>query len=659
MAAGIPGVGIGGIFYLVTALLMPVHELWLVARREPGAGSAARWRVITRQWSIAAGILVAIWATGWVLGRMLVTRGVMVNDVAAGVAAAHRVSLRVSALLLSFGTLTMVLLLVQLARLVRRVRNRVEPATPIDDPEPVTQPTDERARARLPLTLVLVGCLALGSAHDAGAQDARVLRASAEQAYESGDRAQADRAYSALLVVAPDDSRALFRLGGLRAKNPTESARLYSRYVALEPGDVRGWLAYAESLGRQGRMDEALRAIERAERIAPRERDVLLARARLLARALHTDASIDAYERTVSILPGDAEALRDLAAQRWRAGRAREAIDAMANAERIAPDRASGRRLAQWRAESRMALEPTVAGTHDSDGNDVRRASLGVRSPSLGRGVMTAAVGRSRASDDAEGVNVDQVTLGAQWRPLATTRLEAMGGAARLGGAASGASASVAQTVPIGSVRARWRGAADGPVAELRVARTLLDATPLLVRNRVTRDEIAAQFEVPLASVARVRAIGRAARLEASGEENQRTLLGGALVRPVAGWGEIGLGGQRVAFTKPTTRGYFAVQHAELAELSSYIERESDAGVTLALDLGAGAQRITPFGQATRAWEPALRVWSQLDVPVGPARAVRAELDVYDGGVAQDASAASSSAHWRWGSLSLGMRLGL
>jgi hypothetical protein len=358
-------------------------------------------------------------------------------------------------------------------------------------------------------------------------------------------------------------------------------------------------------------------------------------------------------------MPRDAEALRELAAQRWRAGRAREAIDALSRAQRIAPDRAGERRLTRQRAESRMAIEPTVAGTHDSDGNDVRRASLSVRSPSLGRGVLTASAGRARASDAADRIDVDQASLGAQWRPLATTRIDAMAGASRVTGADLGTATPIAETVPIGSVRVRWRAPAGGPLAEVRAGRSLLDATPLLARNRVTRDEIAAHLEVPLATIARIRASGRTARLQASGEDNQRTLIGGAMVRPLTGWGEIAVGGQRMSFTKPTTRGYFAVEHAELAEMSAYIERESDAGVTLALDLGAGGQRVTPFGQAARKWEPALRAWSQLDVPFGVARSVRAELDVYDGGVAQDASAASATAYWRWASLSLGMRLGL
>jgi hypothetical protein len=266
---------------------------------------------------------------------------------------------------------------------------------------------------------------------------------------------------------------------------------------------------------------------------------------------------------------------------------------------------------------------------------------------------------------------VDQATFGMQWRPLATTRIDAIAGMSRLPGnvvavTLPGPSSTrlpavktEPATIPTGQVRVRWRGPAQGPAIDLRVGRSLLDATPLLVRNRVTRDEAAVQLELPLANVVRLRGTGRAAQIDADGESNERSLVGGALVRPINGWGEIALGGQRIAFTRPTTRGYFAPEHAELAELSSYLERESESGVTLALDLGAGAQRVAPFGEAVRDWQPALRAWSQLEVPVGVARSIRAELDLYDGGVGQDAVAASSAAHWRWASLSLGMHLGL
>lgn len=65
MTVGIPGTGIGGLFYLTLALAMPVRELWLTVR---GRSSLARWRIVAYQWGIAAGILGALWGQAWLLG---------------------------------------------------------------------------------------------------------------------------------------------------------------------------------------------------------------------------------------------------------------------------------------------------------------------------------------------------------------------------------------------------------------------------------------------------------------------------------------------------------------------------------------------------------------------------------------------------------------
>jgi hypothetical protein len=118
MTVGLPGVGIGGIFYLVSALLMPVRSLVAVLR---GRADEARWPLALRQAALAAGILGAVWATGWALGWIIAA---FVPDalwvVAPGGASpgAMRNVVRTTALALSFGTLAMVLALVQLLRVV-------------------------------------------------------------------------------------------------------------------------------------------------------------------------------------------------------------------------------------------------------------------------------------------------------------------------------------------------------------------------------------------------------------------------------------------------------------------------------------------------------------------------------------------------------------
>src|SRR5436853_599117 len=64
MFAGMPGTGIGGIFYVLLAFLMPVHELWQLVR---GRSSLARWRVIGLQVGHAAGVLGSIVGMSWLV----------------------------------------------------------------------------------------------------------------------------------------------------------------------------------------------------------------------------------------------------------------------------------------------------------------------------------------------------------------------------------------------------------------------------------------------------------------------------------------------------------------------------------------------------------------------------------------------------------------
>lgn len=64
MVAGMPGTGIGGIYYLLLAFLMPVQELHLLCR---GRSSWLRWRRVAVQVCNASGVLVSLAATSWLV----------------------------------------------------------------------------------------------------------------------------------------------------------------------------------------------------------------------------------------------------------------------------------------------------------------------------------------------------------------------------------------------------------------------------------------------------------------------------------------------------------------------------------------------------------------------------------------------------------------
>lgn len=60
MVVGMPGTGIGGLYYFIMIALMPARELWFVLQ---GKSSLARWKFIATQWAMVAGILFSLWAT--------------------------------------------------------------------------------------------------------------------------------------------------------------------------------------------------------------------------------------------------------------------------------------------------------------------------------------------------------------------------------------------------------------------------------------------------------------------------------------------------------------------------------------------------------------------------------------------------------------------
>jgi hypothetical protein len=75
MTAGLPGTGIGGLFYLVLALGMPLRE---IARRL--SGTAGGWKLPARQIALVAAMAVVFWLEG------LLLKGLVADQTEAGLA---------------------------------------------------------------------------------------------------------------------------------------------------------------------------------------------------------------------------------------------------------------------------------------------------------------------------------------------------------------------------------------------------------------------------------------------------------------------------------------------------------------------------------------------------------------------------------------------
>lgn len=72
MVVGLPGTGIGGLFYLFMTLWMPVHECY---RLITGRSTLERWRFIAFNWLIVAGILAVLWLTMLAMKSTLILTG--------------------------------------------------------------------------------------------------------------------------------------------------------------------------------------------------------------------------------------------------------------------------------------------------------------------------------------------------------------------------------------------------------------------------------------------------------------------------------------------------------------------------------------------------------------------------------------------------------
>ncbi len=111
MTAGMPGTGIGGLFYVAAALISPLRN-------------SIPTRVAVRIAALAVGVLAGIFITGWFLGWLLVpaVKPVWKAGSSAPYPPESENIVRWASLLASFVLLSAVLLFVQAARLIQKLR---------------------------------------------------------------------------------------------------------------------------------------------------------------------------------------------------------------------------------------------------------------------------------------------------------------------------------------------------------------------------------------------------------------------------------------------------------------------------------------------------------------------------------------------------------
>jgi hypothetical protein len=120
MTVGLPGTGIGGFFYLISALVMPAHELIFLIR---GRSSLARWKIVGRQTAIAMGIIAGIWGMGWLIGSCI--RAAHSRSLAAmahSIASPEMNVIRITALSVSLGVLATIIFAMNLLALMIKIK---------------------------------------------------------------------------------------------------------------------------------------------------------------------------------------------------------------------------------------------------------------------------------------------------------------------------------------------------------------------------------------------------------------------------------------------------------------------------------------------------------------------------------------------------------
>ena len=119
MTVGAPGAGIGGLFYLASAIVLPLRAGLRAARGEPVA-----WGPVVRQWLLAVSVLIAIWFAGWLIGLWAGPELARAGGTGVAAAIMRSTGIMAGALLYAgVATLALVLLLVQVAAFLLGARS--------------------------------------------------------------------------------------------------------------------------------------------------------------------------------------------------------------------------------------------------------------------------------------------------------------------------------------------------------------------------------------------------------------------------------------------------------------------------------------------------------------------------------------------------------
>jgi hypothetical protein len=138
MTAGLPGTGIGGLFFILSAFFMIVVELQRTVRRK---SSLARWRIVGRHAGVAAAMVASVTVTIWLVHSLLFASASKSGTAGGKTSSslAHEI-VPFSPVLITLAVLMLVLLTSYLAKFVFRTTAPATPDTPRDAMVRAVQP---------------------------------------------------------------------------------------------------------------------------------------------------------------------------------------------------------------------------------------------------------------------------------------------------------------------------------------------------------------------------------------------------------------------------------------------------------------------------------------------------------------------------------------
>lgn len=487
-------------------------------------------------------------------------------------------------------------------------------------------------------------------AHPARA-DAQDAMDRAERAYADEDFTAAEQAYAAVVATEPQNSRALFRLAQLRRSTPREAAALFERYVALVPRDPWGHLALSSAYATAGRRAEALDAYEEALGLEPKDRDIALGGPRLFARLGMTERSIATYRAWLADHPDDGEAWRELSEQMQRAKRYGGAAGAAERALHVAPgDARLAARVQALRMRTAPAVEFGVLGIGETD-----LATFGgaiAVDTAVGDGVrLGVALLSRRISGLGDEAGSRRMLFRSAFSPRSDLDIQIGGGVVQTHLPGTDA---LDRTRPEASARVRRRPARSGLTIDLRAQHGPVDATPQLALDDLTRSQVTTAVETSIAPRLLLRGVGRLAAMSRPDERNIGSRYGGGLAVVVAKAVHVSGQVHHSRYGQPAI-GYFAPRLAETMEAGLDFDREWGA-LNMALDAGAGLQRVQKHGQVAGGWGPAVRGWALVSWAMRPGRQLVIEGEAYD---SQVADAVVAAEQWRYASVAASFRLAI